>query len=301
MAKKSILKLLIGVLSGPLIIVSRVAEALNLWGIKKDLDRCLFIIDGMNDEIPEVFISVLVVAEDRRSAFHPGIDPIAIFRAVYMTAKGRRQGASTIEQQFVRVIIGRYERSLKRKLREQILAVAVTRHRSKHHIAAAYLSIAFYGSGVHGLKGLKSGCGQCLLAAKTANVIGMVSRLKYPEPLVPTESWRQRISYRNQYIASRLHEENKGSVINTRQDGNKISLLLAKEKPLGCSNAEQQVAADKLRLESFDQKEAKGSTLDTGHFGKNTCLRAAVFLISRAAHLRFSLCLKSAALTKWSG
>jgi len=204
MATKLLQRFIIYSASTPLILLSRIAEVFNLWGIEKDLSDCLSTVDGFGNEIPHLFITVLVTAEDRRNALHFGVDPIAVIRAAYMSAKGYRQGASTIEQQFVRVVTKRYEKNIKRKLKEQILAVTVARHRSKDQIAAAYLSIAFYGSGILGVKGLKAKCGQLLSGANTADVIGMVARLKYPEPLVPSKSWAQKFTKRIQYIAARL-------------------------------------------------------------------------------------------------
>ena len=80
---------------------------------------------------------------------------------------GTIQGASTIEQQFVRVMSGRYERSVARKLREQALAIAISRRREKKQVAAAYLSVAFYGSARRGVSGLMTQCGPELEAASS--------------------------------------------------------------------------------------------------------------------------------------
>ena len=61
----------------------------------------------------------LIVGEDRRFYFHPGVDPLALCRAIWKTLFcGSRQGASTIAMQLVRTINGCYEKTLKRKFIE---------------------------------------------------------------------------------------------------------------------------------------------------------------------------------------
>ena len=205
MAKRAILKVITLVLAFPWILVARIAEYLNLWRLNDVVAKCFSAIDSTKYDIPQSFVMVLVTAEDKRSAMHPGIDPIAIIRTLYvMCVKRRLQGASTIEQQFVRVVTGRYQRNFGRKFIEQVLAVTVARHRSKHQIAAAYLSIAFYGSGLYGIKALKNKCGHPLNASRLVDIVEMVSRLKYPEPVIPTESWRVKVLYRKEYIIARL-------------------------------------------------------------------------------------------------
>lgn len=148
---------------------------------------------------------MLVIAEDHRNPIHPGIDPIAVVRAAYATLiRRKRQGASTIEQQFVRTLLRRNESTFARKVREQLLAIAVARRRSKLDIGRAYLAIAFYGSGLIGLRALRYKCGQALHLAHEDLVIDMIARLKYPEPLKLTETWQMKMYFRHQYIRRRL-------------------------------------------------------------------------------------------------
>ena len=57
----------------------------------------------------------------------------------------KHEGASTIEQQLVRVLTNDYERTLKRKLKEIYLASHLRKYADKETIAIAYLDIAYYG------------------------------------------------------------------------------------------------------------------------------------------------------------
>ena len=156
-------------------------------------------------KIPTGLIEILIVAEDHRNPSHFGVDPIGILRAAWVTLLTTRlQGASTIEQQFVRVVTGRYEKSVSRKLKEQLLAIALCKQRSKIQIASAYLCIAHYGYQLTGVSGLHAICGQSLANCSEHTLREAVARLKYPEPLISSASWMHQIKLRSGYIARRL-------------------------------------------------------------------------------------------------
>lgn len=179
---------------------------LKLYGLHEDLDRCLAVVDS-RPTIPNRFVVSLVEAEDHRNAIHPGVDPIAMLRALLVWVKtGRVQGTSTIEQQLVRVVLQCYEITLRRKLREQLVAVALTFKRPKTQIAKAYLGHAFYGSGLYGLDALAEVCKPNLETASQDSISQMIARLKYPEPLSSTSEWHQKIRIRGQYITTRLQK-----------------------------------------------------------------------------------------------
>lgn len=204
MSTPSILKLTLRILSAPFSLTSYVIERLDLWGLKSDLARCLHVVDAV-EMIPDPFVLTLIAAEDHRNALHPGIDPIAIVRALMIQlTTGHLQGASTIEQQLVRVATGYYARTMRRKLREQMLATALSRRRSKSRIAAAYLSVAFYGSHKYGTAALRDACDGNLENASQETISSMISRLKYPEPLCPSSNWHFKIARRVDYISKRL-------------------------------------------------------------------------------------------------
>src|SRR3989344_941891 len=61
------------------------------------------------DEIPPLLIKGFIAAEDKRFFYHPGIDVVAISRALitnafYKIGYGQRSGASTITQQLARLL-----------------------------------------------------------------------------------------------------------------------------------------------------------------------------------------------------
>lgn len=201
---QAFLKVALYTLALPLILISRVMIRFRLCGLYDDLQRCLAAVDTA-PSIPNRFVVTLVTAEDHRSFLHPGVDPISVLRVLLLWARtGRAQGASTIEQQLVRVVLECYEKTLRRKLREQLVAVALSSKRSKAQIAGAYLGKAFYGSGRHGLSALTCACKPNLETTSQESISHMVARLKYPEPLSTTTEWHQKISSRVLYIAGRL-------------------------------------------------------------------------------------------------
>ncbi len=107
------------------------------------------------DEIPQVLIDATVAAEDKSFFTNPGVDVLGIVRAVFSDVTGRgsgQGGASTITQQLVKRRIVGDEVSLKRKIREAILAIEVTNTYSKRQILELYFNQIYYGNQAYGVK-----------------------------------------------------------------------------------------------------------------------------------------------------
>jgi penicillin-binding protein 1C len=103
------------------------------------------------DQLPDALVRATLAAEDARFFHHPGIDPLAIVRAVWHDVRARRmvEGGSTLTQQVVKVLTHR-DRSVKGKLREAVLALRLEHRLSKREILALYLSVAPYGNQLQG-------------------------------------------------------------------------------------------------------------------------------------------------------
>lgn len=204
MAAIALLKGLTRIVLSPLTVTAGILMTFDLYRFRSELRRCLEVVDSCNT-VPPRYIAALVAAEDHRNAIHPGVDPFAIIRAlVVRLARGNVQGASTIEQQLVRAVTKRYERSIRRKVREQLLALALTRRRSKPAIASAYLRIAYFGTGITGIERFAAIYGTTIDTAAPGFELGAVAALKYPRPFAPTSSWNERISHRVRHIVGRL-------------------------------------------------------------------------------------------------
>src|SRR5712691_12910471 len=107
------------------------------------------------DEIPQMLVDATDAADDKSSCTNPGVDVLGIVRAVVSDVTGRstgQGGASTITQQLVKQRIVGSEVSLKRKIREGILAIQVTNTYSKRQILELYFNQIYYGNQAYGVK-----------------------------------------------------------------------------------------------------------------------------------------------------
>ncbi len=104
-------------------------------------------------KVAPVMRQAVVAVEDVRFHDHWGVDPRGILRAAFLNArKGEiRQGASTITQQLVRLLVLGRERSLKRKIIEAISAVRLEMTLSKGEILERYLNLIYFGRGAYGI------------------------------------------------------------------------------------------------------------------------------------------------------
>jgi penicillin-binding protein 1A len=132
---------------------------------------------------------LLVAGEDHRFFSHPGVDPIAICRAVWRrVAFGKIEGASMIAQQLVRVLTGRYEQTLYRKFKEMVLAVLITTVVPKSVLPSLYLRIGYFGWRMNGFREACRRLGFRPDGMTLLDCAELVARLKYPEPrLAPSE------------------------------------------------------------------------------------------------------------------
>ena len=106
--------------------------------------------------IPEVIVNSFLSAEDKNFFNHPGIDAKGILRAIFKNIKNvsqnkRLEGASTITQQVAKNFLLTNEVSLKRKIKEAILAFRIERAYSKERILELYLNQIYLGQGTYGI------------------------------------------------------------------------------------------------------------------------------------------------------
>jgi len=108
------------------------------------------------DSIPKKVIYSFLSAEDKNFFTHPGIDAKSITRAIIKNLKNiysekRLEGASTITQQVAKNFLLSNEVSLKRKIKEAILAFRIERAYSKERIMELYLNQIYLGEGTYGI------------------------------------------------------------------------------------------------------------------------------------------------------
>lgn len=98
-------------------------------------------------DIPPVLVHAILAIEDRRFFEHPGLDLVAVGRALFRNAGDERvgQGGSTISQQLVKNTYLSPERTFRRKYAEAMLAFALERRLSKEDIFALYCNEVYLG------------------------------------------------------------------------------------------------------------------------------------------------------------
>ena len=108
------------------------------------------------NSIPKKVINSFLSSEDKNFFSHPGVDAKGVVRAIinninnYLYSK-RLEGASTITQQVAKNFLLTNEVSLKRKIKEAILAFRIERSLSKKRILELYLNQIYMGQGAYGI------------------------------------------------------------------------------------------------------------------------------------------------------
>ena len=105
------------------------------------------------DSVPERFATALIQFEDRQFRWHPGVNPVALGRALVQNLKAGHvvSGGSTLTMQVIRLSRGR-ERTLWQKMVEAVLATRLELRCSKRQILSLYASHAPFGGNVVGLE-----------------------------------------------------------------------------------------------------------------------------------------------------
>ena len=175
------------------------------------------------DDMPARFLDVLLAIEDRRFFSHPGIDPVAVARAVWTNvARGTViQGGSTLTQQLAKNLFYSPQRTFGRKLKESIAALVLEAKYSKKAILESYVneiylgqvgSVSIYGVGeaAHRYFGKRM---DALTLEETALLVGMI---KGPNTYSPIRN-PTLAKHRRDVVLGRLHGEKHLSDENWKQ------------------------------------------------------------------------------------
>ena len=103
--------------------------------------------------VPDKFYRVLIPLEDKRFYLHPGVDPLALLRALFLNIKRGRivSGGSSLTMQVIRLSRQGRRRTVWEKIREMILALRLEISHSKKGILRLYAAHAPFGGNVVGL------------------------------------------------------------------------------------------------------------------------------------------------------
>ena len=105
-------------------------------------------------DVSNDFLVSIIAIEDHRFYSHRGFDPIGILRAIKnnLIEKNISEGASTITQQYARLLFLTNEKSWSRKITEAFLTTRLEAHYDKNTILQGYINTVYFGHGIYGIK-----------------------------------------------------------------------------------------------------------------------------------------------------
>lgn len=159
------------------------------------------------EDISPYLRDATLAAEDHDFYEHYGIRLRSLLRAVFnsLTQNESIQGTSTITQQFIKNSLLSAERSLIRKIKEAILAVALERRYSKDEILGFYLNQIPYGSNAYGAEAAAETFFNKKAGDLTLNEAAVLAALpKAPSYLSPYGSHPDELQARRQYILNQM-------------------------------------------------------------------------------------------------
>jgi penicillin-binding protein 1A len=173
------------------------------------------------DEIPPFLQLAILAAEDDQFYSHSGINYFSNIRALYKDISRMRksEGASTITQQLARMLLGSYEKTLDRKIKELLVAWKIERQYSKQQILTLYCNQHNMGRGIYGVaaaaenyfgKQLKDlTLGECAMIAGLPRNPTRYSPSQNPEIALKRRNWVLDRMVAEHMIPSNLAEEAK--------------------------------------------------------------------------------------------
>ena len=169
------------------------------------------------DQMPQILRDATIAVEDKDFFRNPGVDIAGIARAVegVLTGSQTGGGGSTLTQQLVRNIAfsdeERFARSYRRKAKEIVLAVILTRQHSKEQILEWYLNEVYYGNLAYGVEAaaqtLFGKSAAALNLAECALIAGLPQAPGTYDPLSPDPVIQARVKERQTIVLDRLLEE----------------------------------------------------------------------------------------------
>ncbi len=182
-------------------------EVFKEWGVQKRFLKPL-------DQIPEKLIQAVLSAEDKNFYSHYGIDLAGLLRSLMINCvkkekKSRPLGASTLTQQIAKNFLVGNELSLRRKIKEAILAIRLERTLSKQRILELYLNQVYFGRRCYGVAAAAYGYfGKDVESLTWAECAFLAALLKAPTSY-NLDHDLQRIKERRNWVLHRLYEDGK--------------------------------------------------------------------------------------------
>ncbi len=226
---------------------------------------------GADSELaPPACRNALLAAEDRNFFVHPGVDPLAIGRALLadLRAGARRQGGSTLTQQLVKNAFLAPQRTLSRKLREAALAVLLEMRTTKEDIFGRYLSSVYLGVDgglpVHGFpQGAQVYFGKPLGELDAAQCALLAGIIRSPNGLAPRRRPNEAVARRNQVLALMAERGLLDPDAAAKASSAPLKLAPPRARPVAALYVAAEAAREVRRLLPRDVAEAPGLSVFT--------------------------------------
>ena len=153
----------------------------------------------LSDISPHLVHAVISV-EDQRFYDHRGIDLIRIFAAAVANLREHRaaQGGSTLTQQLARQSFLTSDKTLRRKLKEAVLAWRLERQFTKDQLLELYLNKVYFGDGLYGVEAAALGFfGKHARDVDVAEAALLAGLVKSPSTYAPTINLDRAVARRN--------------------------------------------------------------------------------------------------------
>lgn len=213
--------------------------------------------------IPPAVVEAILAVEDRRFYSHPGVDPIAIGRAVWknLTTGGVAQGGSTITQQLAKNLFYSPQRTMVRKFKEALAALVLETKYTKAEILESYLNEIYLGqAGFVSIYGISEAAhrlfGKSLPDLQVDEIALIAGLIKGPNTYVPSKH-PELAKQRRDVVLSRLRD-----VGLVRED----AWALAVKQPLRVASTEEALSDAPYFLDAVlrQVEESGGSPLPEG-------------------------------------
>jgi penicillin-binding protein 1B len=165
------------------------------------------------DQIPPALIETLLAVEDRRFFSHYGVDPLAIGRALWInvTRGAVVQGGSTLTQQLAKNLFYSPQRTMGRKFREFVAAIALEFKYRKEEILESYVNEIYLGqAGPVSIYGVSEAAhryfGKTPAQLSIEEIALIVGLIKGPNTYSPVKNVESATKRRN-VVLRRLREE----------------------------------------------------------------------------------------------
>lgn len=182
------------------------------------------------ENVSPYFLKAIVSIEDKRFYQHHGFDYVGISRAIKTNVIKRKnsQGASTITQQYARLLYLTNEKTWSRKVKEAFFTLQLETHLSKDKILEGYVNNVYFGHGIYGIENAAQYFYKKKASELTLNeasmLAGVVNGPQYYSPLLHEKKAKQRqvlvlnAMYENNVITKSVLEATKKQTLNLAKE-----------------------------------------------------------------------------------